>query len=235
MAPMAHEDPHSSSQAPARRSMFARLKRLRGYKAAPFEGSAQYWDARYSSGGNSGAGSYGKLAEFKAEVLNEFVAENNVGTVVEHGCGDGAQLSLAAYPSYVGLDVSQNAVDLCTRRFAGDPTKTFSLASDWGGQTAELALSLDVIFHLVEDDVFDLYMRTLFDSASRFAIVYSSNTSQPHRAEHVRHRKFTDWVESNRLGWNLTNQIPNPYPGDGDGDGDDASFADFYVFTLGNG
>jgi hypothetical protein len=33
---------------------------------------------------------------------------------------------------------------------------------------AELGLSLEVIFHLVEDDVFDVYMRHLFASATRF-------------------------------------------------------------------
>lgn len=230
LAQMAHESPHNPFQVPARRGLFARLKRLRASEAAPFEGSAQYWDARYSSGGNSGAGSYGKLAEFKAEFLNEFVAENDIRTVVEHGCGDGAQLSLAAYPSYVGLDVSPNAINLCSQRFGADTTKSFSLLSDWGGEPVDLALSLDVIFHLVEDEVFDSYMNALFDSSSRFVVVYSSNTNAPHPAKHVRHRRFTDWVETNRPQWRLTKQIPNPYPGDGDGD--DASFADFFVFGL---
>ena len=40
-------------------------------KMKPFPGSEKYWEKRYIAGGNSGAGSYGKLAEFKAEVLND--------------------------------------------------------------------------------------------------------------------------------------------------------------------
>ena len=69
----------------------------------PFPGSAEYWENRYSAGGHSGVGSYGSFAEFKADVLNQFVSTNRVQTVVEFGCGDGNQLSLAKYPKYIGL------------------------------------------------------------------------------------------------------------------------------------
>ena len=34
-----------------------------------FTDSAKYWEQRYRTGGNSGAGSYCRLAEFKAEVV----------------------------------------------------------------------------------------------------------------------------------------------------------------------
>src|ERR1700689_4886366 len=68
--------------------------------------SPSYWDSRYAGGGNSGDGSYGNLAKFKASVLNQFVAENRIASVVEFGCGDGNQVSLAEYPRYVGIDVS---------------------------------------------------------------------------------------------------------------------------------
>ncbi|MBI9084342.1 MAG: hypothetical protein JEZ11_12140 [Desulfobacterales bacterium] len=73
----------------------------------------EYWERRYAQGGTSGAGSYGRLAEFKAEVLNTFVEERGVQNIIEFGCGDGNQLSLAKYPSYVGLDASKTAVTQC--------------------------------------------------------------------------------------------------------------------------
>ena len=78
----------------------------------PFD-SGRYWEQRYLSGDNSGSGSYNRLAQFKAEVLNDFVEKNNVSEVVEWGCGDGNQLKLAKYPRYTGFDVSQKAVDIC--------------------------------------------------------------------------------------------------------------------------
>jgi hypothetical protein len=85
--------------------------------------SAQYWRNRYRSGGNSGAGSYGRLANFKAEIVNAFVREHDVASVIEFGCGDGAQLTLADYPSYLGFDVADESVELCRSKFAKDSTK----------------------------------------------------------------------------------------------------------------
>jgi len=120
----------------------------------PFRGSKQYWIERYKSGGNSGAGSYGKLAEFKAEVLNDFVRGNAIETIIEYGCGDGNQLKLSSYPFYIGFDVSLAAISRCQDIFCEDKTKTFKLMDEYRGETAQLTLSLDVIYHLIEDDVF---------------------------------------------------------------------------------
>jgi hypothetical protein len=66
-----------------------------------FPGSGKYWDNRYKKCGNSGAGSYGKLAEFKADILNKFISKNNIQSVIEFGCGDGNQLLLANYQCYI--------------------------------------------------------------------------------------------------------------------------------------
>ena len=38
-----------------------------------FPGSNLFWINEYKTGGNSGPGSYGELANFKAKVLNHFV------------------------------------------------------------------------------------------------------------------------------------------------------------------
>ena len=115
--------------------------------------------------------------------------------------------------------------------FAADATKRF-LRSDSvpPGLKADLALSLDVIYHLVEDHVFDAYMRRLFESARRFVIIYSSNADQETPAEHVRHRQFTRWVEHNRPGWHLHSYHKNSYPFDSQNI-EQTSFADFYVYS----
>src|SRR5690625_7083258 len=68
--------------------------------------SQEYWEQRYASGVHSGAGSYKKFAQFKADTLNRFVSEHGIRTVTEFGCGDGNQLLLAQYPQYLGIDVS---------------------------------------------------------------------------------------------------------------------------------
>ncbi len=196
----------------------------------PFPGSQDYWEQRYSAGGNSGAGSYERLAEFKAEVLNGFVADNAIRSVVEFGCGDGNQLRLLSLPQYLGLDVSPTAIARCRRVFESDPNKAFKLMSEYRGEQAELALSLDVIYHLVEDHVFESYMDQLFESAHRYVIVYSSDIDRDQAAgsPHVRHRCFTPWVAQNRRDWKLLKRVPNPYPGTADAKGE--SFADFFLY-----
>ena len=202
------------------------------FPAQPFAGSASYWEERYLKGGSSGAGSYGRLAEFKAEVINEFVVSNNISSVIEFGCGDGNQLSLASYPSYIGIDVSQKAVERCLRMFEGDKSKSFIISSAYAGEKADLSMSLDVIYHLVEDSVFAAYMQELFAAANKYVIIYSSNfdADDVAQASHVRHRKFTDWVEVSRPDFRLLKVINNRYPFSGDGSG--GSSSDFYVYRL---
>ncbi|HAS1181921.1 TPA: hypothetical protein I3819_000189 [Enterobacter cloacae] len=200
-----------------------------------FRQSGQYWDDRYRLKGNSGAGSYGRLADFKAEVINAFVKEEKVKSVMEFGCGDGNQLSLADYPRYTGFDISDHAIQLCQNRFCNDPTKDFYPVDYWTGQQAELTLSLDVIYHLIEDEIFEKYMQMLFSAASKFVIVYASNNEEfnvsiSRYAPHVYHRKFTDWVVKNRgESWVLHKYIPNKYQFDAN-DQNNTSFADFYIF-----
>lgn len=207
--------------------MLGRLRRIYVARVAKLAGSQAYWQRRYEVGGDSGSGSYGENAEFKAAVLNEFVAEQRVDSVIEFGCGDGNQLALAHYPRYLGLDVSERAVALCRERFNGDSTKSFALLGDYTGERAELSLSLDVIYHLIEDDVFDAHMDALFAAATRFVIVYATNTTKRASMQraHVRHREFTTWVTAHAPAWELVRETRNPKTRAGDN-----MSASFFVF-----
>jgi SAM-dependent methyltransferase len=193
-----------------------------------FNDSAHFWEENYSKGRTSGSGSYGALAEGKGVFLNRLVRERAVSSVIEFGCGDGNQLSLAEYPSYVGLDVSPTAIGLCQSRFARDTTKSFFLYdgtcfTDRGGIfTADLALSLDVVYHLVEDRVFETYLGHLFAAARRFVVIYSTNAKAGGTAPHVRHRHFTPWVEAHCPQWRLAGATRGP--------GTERASADFFVY-----
>jgi SAM-dependent methyltransferase len=184
-----------------------------------FRGSARYWERNYARGGTSGPGSYGALATGKAAFLNDFVRKHGVRSVIEFGCGDGHQLSLADYPSYIGLDVSRSAVERCKRRFADDPAKSFFLydgacfADRAGLFTADLAISIDVIYHLTEDAVFEAYMTHLFAAGKKFVIVYATNGETRGTAPHVRHRHFTRWVDAHHPDWRLLEVTRGPASG----------------------
>lgn len=187
-----------------------------------FPGSATYWEYRYASGGNSGSGSYGAVARFKADTLNQFVVAHDVESVIEFGCGDGHQLSLADYPAYIGIDVSTTAIGQCRAKFGGDPSKTFLHASDTNDEHAELGLALDVLLHLVEEHIYTAYLTELFDRSERFVAVFDANRDEA-QAAHVRYRRFTDWIEANRPDWQRLAVVANPHKGP-------ESAADFYIY-----
>src|SRR5258708_4169798 len=218
---------------PGARGLWRAARRLRS-RFTQFH-SPDYWESRYAGGGNSGSGSYGHLAEFKAAVLNAFVANHEIRSIIEFGCGDGHQLSLSKYPEYVGIDVSPSAVKGCKKLFQHDASKRF-LVSDGrcaNSERGDLALSLDVIYHLVEDDIYEQYMCSLFDAADRFVIIYSDNEESPGEESHLRHRRFTDWIESNRRDWQMVERIPNQFPRKLNHDR--ATWADFWIYARAGG
>jgi hypothetical protein len=204
-------------------SIYYKLK-----KEKPFPGSEKYWEYRYANGGNSGAGSYNLLARFKADILNEFVATNAIERIIEFGCGDGNQLTLAQYPDYIGFDVSETAVSICKNRFKSDTKKAFRILVDYYEEKADLVLSLDVIYHLIEDEIFEKYMQRLFKASTKYVIIYSIDVDGP-IMNHVRAREFTKYIKENITNWELIKHIPNKYPYQKDKP-DETSWSAFFFY-----
>jgi SAM-dependent methyltransferase len=204
------------------------LKVLRCLIGKPlFRGSARYWEHRYARGATSGHGSYGEYARFKADFLNRFVLDNKIASIVELGCGDGNQLSLAKYPRYVGIDISPTAIKLCSERFRNDNSKTFYVAESCPTLESDLAISLDVTYHLVEDDVFSRYMRDLFSVARRFVIIYTSDPDHCSRPDpHVLHRPISKYVAEHFTSWKFEYSVDNPLP-----EHPTKNFAKFLIFS----
>jgi cyclopropane fatty-acyl-phospholipid synthase-like methyltransferase len=201
-----------------------------------FKGSAEYWEDRYKAEGNSGSGSYDHLANFKAQVLNDFVAKNKVNTVLEFGCGDGNQLTIAKYPNYIGLDVSPTAIQMCHKRFKDDKTKSFliynSLAFFDNHQIvkADLTMSLDVLYHLVEIEIFEKYIIDLFNASQKYVIIYASDYNQEEEPihQHENRRGFTAFVAKQFPNFKLVEVIKNKYPKTVNGLV--GSYSDFFIY-----
>lgn len=211
------------------------MSRLKRFVSGIGFKSSNYWEQRYAAGRDSGSGSEGRLAEYKAGVLNKFIEANGIESVIEFGCGDGRQLSYANYKKYTGLDVSETALELCREKFRDDPSKRFVLADSFvenlksDDDRADLALSLDVIYHLVEDAVFEKYIADLFAAATQWVIIYSSNYDSKQVKAHVLHRKFTDHIAGTIEGWSLHEHLENKYSFESD-DSQQTSHADFFVY-----
>ena len=84
-----------------------------------------------------------------------------------------------------------------------------------------------MIFHLVEDHVFVDYLNKLFNASKKFVVIYSSNYDS-NTEWHVKHRKFTYWVEQNINDFALIQTVKNKYPFLGDVN--KGSFSDFYIY-----
>lgn len=205
--------------------MFSIFKKVADY--FKFSRSDLYWQKRYIDKGNSGLGSYGDVAIFKAKVFNNFIKEERIKSALDFGCGDGNQIDLFKVDSYFGLDISVEMIEFCKNKFKDDATKDF-LIYDYkifnNNLQADLGMSIDVIYHLVEDVIYQKYMEDLFSCSKEFVMIYSTNHDNNSiiKMPHVRHRNFSKWVNENKKEWKFYKKIKNSIPS--------VSKADFYIF-----
>ena len=176
--------------------------------------SKKYWENRYKTGDNSGSGSYNRLALFKAEIINRFIKTKKVTSIIDYGVGDGNQLKLINTQEieYTGIDVSATVIDKCKNMFSEDTTKSF-IHTDQINTVSKgaLVLSCDVIYHLIEDSVYEEYMANLFDMSERYVIIYAKNEDISH-ALHVKFRRFSTYIEEYLPEWECIEHIKNKYP-----------------------
>jgi SAM-dependent methyltransferase len=153
-----------------------------------------YWDARYRAGGTSGAGSQGEEAAHKAELVQGVISERGVRSMLDLGCGDGVVAAAIFVASYVGYDPAPAALTACRKLM---PWRRFTPTAPVG-ERFDIVLSMDVIFHLVEDAAFKGYMHLLFGcDFSDVVLVYGTNHHQ-RGAHHVLHRR---WLGDIPSGW----------------------------------
>lgn len=187
-----------------------------------------YWENRYKSGLTSGNGSYGFLAEYKAEVINNFIQDNNIYSLLEYGCGDGNQLSKIKCKKILGVDVSKTAIEKCKILI---PEGTFqTILSDLKNiEKTDLLLSLDVIYHLIDDEIYNNYIKNIIDYKCKFLIIYAANFEDDGTfAKHVKPRKFTENKELNSE-YELIKFEKNRYPSLNHNQG---SFSDWFFYKL---
>ena len=146
--------------------------------------------------------------------------------------GDGNQLKLINTKDikYTGIDVSPTIIVKCKKMFINDPSKLFILDNEIINQKANLVLSCDVIYHLIEDDIYKNYMNNLFSMSEKYVIIYAKNQDISHTI-HVKFRKFTNYIEEYLNEWKLIKHIPNKYSQTILGyNNDKTSPSDFYIF-----
>jgi len=72
-------------------------------------------------------------------------------------------------------------------------------------------MSLDVIYHLTEDETYVAYLQTLFSTSRNLVLIYSTDFEDTKSKGHVRHRKFSKYVANNFAHFNLILQEKNQF------------------------
>lgn len=152
----------------------------------------KYWQDRYITGGNSWKWSYNENAIFKADFINKFIKDNNIETVVEFWCGDWNNLALYNIDNYIGLDISKEAIRMCNEKFK-DTNKKFEVTKN-KKYKADLTLSLDVTFHILDRQEWEDYINRVIDSADKFTIFYSFPKWSWHVA-HINDFNFEEYLK----------------------------------------
>lgn len=202
-----------------------------------FPGSTAFWEKNYKKGGTSGYGSYGKKGKTKAKFINKFLKDHpEIQKVIEFGCGDGNQISLINYPEFWGIDVSKTAVNMCNLKFAMNKDYHFRrldsidfnkfLRQGSFGATIlhnyfDLSISLDVLGHLVEEDIWKAYIDNLRRCTTKYILIHGKSEND-YRLDtpHCISRDFVSYIEKNTF-FKLVKYTPNPVDGEGAG---------FYIF-----
>jgi SAM-dependent methyltransferase len=167
-----------------------------------------YWEWRYrESNRGSGPGSERKQADHKAGYLNLLIEREHVLSVIDWGCGDGRVISRVRARIYLGLDVSESALRLCQATCGERSRWSWALFDGFTAPPlppADLSLSLDVIFHLVDDAMYRRHLELVFGAAD-LVCIQSSNRDE-NGYPHVRHREFLKDVPQ---GWSIVDR-PDP-------------------------
>jgi len=150
--------------------------------APPQEYFTRYY-RRNSWGGHasrSGPGSEGARAEQKIHILEEIIAQFEIASILDFGCGDFYWMKESVRPPlrYHGVDVVKQLIQQNEKRFS-NPAISFQCLdlSDSADQkklalrTADMVVCLDIFGHLLNHEVTSLLQFIFDDLAVKFFLV----------------------------------------------------------------
>jgi hypothetical protein len=144
----------------------------------------------------SGRGSEGTFAERKIALIKEIATDYKVTTLLDLGCGDFFWMKEAvrSIDHYHGIDIVEELIDVNSKQFGGDRVSFQCLDLINPDQQklltvrkADLVLCLDVIGHLLNDEVDSLLRFILYDLDVRLFLV--TNRREPGSTDYLRRDK----------------------------------------------
>lgn len=170
-----------------------------------------YWEARHRARLGTPAARIGPIGSMKIRVVNRLYEQFGVATHMDFGCDDGRLLEHIHAERFVGVDISGTLLRNLKNKFPDESRWKFIHVKELdAAYPCDLVTSLDVVHHLVEDQIFAAYMKRLFKFATKVVCIYSSDHEFSGGARHVRYRDFAAYIAQHFPGWQLTETIENP-------------------------
>ena len=147
-----------------------------------------FWNARYRTLPwlGSGPGSRGVGQHYKAYLLQNVLRKNRIESIVDVGCGDMCwlrtdRLSAGTFGGirFVGLDISEVAVQMNRQRFPALEFEIHDLSRKPLPEQVDLLLCFDVLIHQTSREQFTRCLNHLLDGIVRHALVSYKNPSRP--------------------------------------------------------
>lgn len=159
------------------------------------------WEDRYVNKGNSGFGSYQKdLYDYKLGFVRDVITQYNIKTVFDYGCGDGHVVSeiIAGrdVDSYIGIDLSPYIIEQNRKKYKDKIYYTLEEYNFDQKETFDLVISLDVIYHIMEEAFYYETLSKLFELSKKYVLIYAVDKDLLYSG-HMHFRRFTNKIPNN--------------------------------------
>jgi hypothetical protein len=98
---------------------------------------------------------------------------------------------------------------------------------------AKMTISLDVLYHFVEQHVYESYLSTLFGMSKKYVVIYASdNENIKTYSAHVLIRSFTGYIKEHFKDFELVEIIKNRYHSEDSAETGTSewSWSDFFIY-----
>lgn len=175
-----------------------------------------FWNRQYTEGRGSGPGSKGEMLQYKIDFLNKFIDKHSIKTMTDFGCGDGKLMSKLKIEDdkYMGIDISEKAIDLCKifRPKSHFKCCPFPELNTIGAFVRDISICIDVLFHIIDIEELKLALTQIFDLSERYVVLYTMNTPRDRDREHVKSRCISEIIENLNIKYNNLHKYPG-HPG----------------------
>jgi SAM-dependent methyltransferase len=138
------------------------MKKIKKLRSRTIVGSKEIFTKIYEEnawGFGSGTGSTKEYTEDYRNILENFIVENNIKSVIDYGCGDWQSTQFIDWnnivDSYIGVDIVGHLIEQNNEHFESEVI-SFKTLEHFEFHHVDLIICKDVLQHLSNDDIENL-------------------------------------------------------------------------------